>query len=957
MAICIAKAAGGKWSETGTWEEGKVPTAADDVILETTSGNVEISVAAVCRTLDCQTYKGTLTNKSQLTIGTSTAPANKICLRFPVGMTFTPNVGSSIWLKASVGTTLTISASVSLGTLLIKEGKYILAQALTCIGKLEVENPAELKTENRTITANTMEIFGAGKLIAGTSTIKVTESVGTILVIATTAVIEGTPTWELTGGGTGAKTATLGGRTFSTFIVNGDNLTFSQAATFGTLTLNTAGFANGTKFTKGLTYTITTAFTTNAKSGSVAKILSSKAGESFTFSKSSGTISLDFVELKDSHATGGAIWIAGPHSTNVSGNEGWKWEAPSFALEAEGTYAARTSIEVPKPAGLVSKKHYMLLSIYLELTNVPISIEGWKIVGEPIYQENGTAFAFVTFAKLYEGEAGPYIVTWNATSHGCNWRFAAYNNVGSVDPINAVAGAASTTSSVTERAPSVVTTVANCLLVIVGANSLGNGGTPPAGFIERTDNGGYTADGVQVAEGASGNKDVTISPASWNAAQLIALIPEDIVVRLVSQSSGASMQRSVVRSFSATQGSSTTAAPTVLRALAQTQGTTPAASLTVARGLPVAQGQSTSSPLPPNKTVPQALSVSQASTALGSLVVTRALAASDESAATSVKIVTRTTTTTQPQSAAHVIEAGRRLLCSQGSTAEATAALTHMLVATQLQNAGTTLLVGRAFSPTQGQSAAIVLGVARLLLASAPQSSTCTGGFSRTQVAAQGQLAVLALSNARSRAVSVTQPQSTTMRVGVDRSLIATQEASATIVFGRLATVMLSCEQGQSASCSRAPALRLAATQTQSMLAAINITRLLSASASAFTVCRRAPAREMTVQQQQTASATSSTTGTRTLTAAQSSSSLISLAVARTFALEQPQEATMSSAIAERILIAGKLTSSTSSATLGGDVIAASESSSVAADELVSTVGGSQQSSSIAGSDLESKVS
>lgn len=47
------------------------------------------------------------------------------------------------------------------------------------------------------------------------------------------------------------------------------------------------------------------------------------AGTPFTLSKASGTVTADYLSLKDSTATGGATFYAGSHSTDVSGNSGW----------------------------------------------------------------------------------------------------------------------------------------------------------------------------------------------------------------------------------------------------------------------------------------------------------------------------------------------------------------------------------------------------------------------------------------------------------------------------------------------------------------------------------------------------------------------------------------------------------------------------------------------------------
>ncbi len=91
MAIIVAAAGGGNWTAGGTWTGGVAPTAADDVQLASTSGNITINAASVCRSLDCTGYTGTLTHTAAfiLSIGDATAGASNIALKFVAGMTYT----------------------------------------------------------------------------------------------------------------------------------------------------------------------------------------------------------------------------------------------------------------------------------------------------------------------------------------------------------------------------------------------------------------------------------------------------------------------------------------------------------------------------------------------------------------------------------------------------------------------------------------------------------------------------------------------------------------------------------------------------------------------------------------------------------------------------------------------------------------------------------------------------
>ena len=91
MTVITAAAGGGNWSSTGTWTGAVVPTAADDVQLDASSGNVTIDAAAVARSLDCTGYTGTLTHNSGITLslGDATAGAGNVALKLVSGMTYT----------------------------------------------------------------------------------------------------------------------------------------------------------------------------------------------------------------------------------------------------------------------------------------------------------------------------------------------------------------------------------------------------------------------------------------------------------------------------------------------------------------------------------------------------------------------------------------------------------------------------------------------------------------------------------------------------------------------------------------------------------------------------------------------------------------------------------------------------------------------------------------------------
>lgn len=113
MATITAAAGGGAWTVGTTWVGNIAPTAADDALLTAASGNVTVDTGAVCRSLDCNTYTGTLTHTAAvtLTIGDGTAGAGNIALRLVAGMTYTLGSAttSAISFVSSSGTLQTIT--------------------------------------------------------------------------------------------------------------------------------------------------------------------------------------------------------------------------------------------------------------------------------------------------------------------------------------------------------------------------------------------------------------------------------------------------------------------------------------------------------------------------------------------------------------------------------------------------------------------------------------------------------------------------------------------------------------------------------------------------------------------------------------------------------------------------------------------------------------------------------
>jgi hypothetical protein len=147
----------------------------------------------------------------------------------------------------------------------------------------------------------------------------------------TTAFNNAQPTGFTTTAGTGtgkismtsasAKTFVGGGSTYNCTLSNdgAGALTIDGSNTFTTL-------ANGVQpttftFTSGTTTTLTN-WSISGTSGNLVTIGSTTTAQ-HTLSKSSGTVSADYLSISYSRATGGATWNAGANSINGGDNQGW----------------------------------------------------------------------------------------------------------------------------------------------------------------------------------------------------------------------------------------------------------------------------------------------------------------------------------------------------------------------------------------------------------------------------------------------------------------------------------------------------------------------------------------------------------------------------------------------------------------------------------------------------------
>lgn len=363
MASYTARSGEHTWGSGNTaWEltgggEGKTPAVEDTAIIPT-GAKITVAAAAKCKKLVFT--GGTL--KTEKTLGINGEGVAAPLVEGSSG-TVEETATGEIQLKINAATTCGLNTTVDLKKIAL-EG----ANATTAIFTVEANLTAatQIKLEKGVWTVGAHNVTTASLLIpssanktwkAGSGTIKLTGtnafeySEGTIE--AETAVMEVTGT---TRASPTTEKATVGGVNLtwaSTVKITADNALLK--ATAGTMTITTlelanAGGSKGMFFTQAGIYKVTT-LTVNSKAGSVLKLLSGTKGEQWKISKAAGTVTLDYVEIEDSKAEGGATWEAGPHSSPDKGNNtGW-----AFATSTPLTLTVTQNTAPTLDAGAVGR--------------------------------------------------------------------------------------------------------------------------------------------------------------------------------------------------------------------------------------------------------------------------------------------------------------------------------------------------------------------------------------------------------------------------------------------------------------------------------------------------------------------------------------------------------------------------------------------------------------------------
>lgn len=333
---------GNNWTTDANWAEGSKPTNADVAVFDASSGDVVLdATGAVCQSLDFTGYSGTVTRVAANVVIVGGASAGAISLSPSATHT-----GLVITCSSSVsGNTIASNGATSFGWTFDGTGDWTLSDAFATTTLVSVTR-GTLDTNDKSVTIQrlTCNSTNTRSLVLGSSVITVTgQGTGTwdcgqtgSHVSSGLTVECGTSVIALTSTSSTAKRFTGGGNTWhivrltmggtGTFDFRGSN-TYYAIQTTGTPAAITLRFYGGHTHT----FTGDDPLPSGTPGNLVTISSDTTEATTHTLSKSSGVVSVDYMHISNSVATGGAQWYAGANSTDGGGNSGWIFSAPPAA--------------------------------------------------------------------------------------------------------------------------------------------------------------------------------------------------------------------------------------------------------------------------------------------------------------------------------------------------------------------------------------------------------------------------------------------------------------------------------------------------------------------------------------------------------------------------------------------------------------------------------------------------
>lgn len=315
-----------KWSATSGGASGaSVPTISDDVFIDANSGTglytVNVQSPAACKSFHATSTSGCTVSMASGTVQIDGSIEMDDTVTFITGAQITLTGSGTLYFGSGTriinsplivdgfGITVTLLSAFSLG------GSFTLTSGTFDLGSY-------------TITVNSFTSTGSSArgIVFGTvGNLNITNSSNSFTVSGTNFSSSTEPNARIRMLSSSAKTFNGGGFSYPTLQNYGNGaLTITGSNTFVDLT----NYSQPTtfNFTAGTTQTLAS-FGLNGTSGSPVTIQSTSAGSQATLSKASGTVSANWLTVKDINATGGATWNAA-NSIDYGNNSGWNITSP-----------------------------------------------------------------------------------------------------------------------------------------------------------------------------------------------------------------------------------------------------------------------------------------------------------------------------------------------------------------------------------------------------------------------------------------------------------------------------------------------------------------------------------------------------------------------------------------------------------------------------------------------------
>lgn len=319
-------------SSGGTGADTNFPLAQDTIVIDNSTTGSSLTVATYsigALDLSNRTDAFTLTSGGFVFFGSAYTLGSGVTLagtgnmqvnRFSAGNVDFNTAGKTVTFPIQVyvgsGTLRLQSAITSTNSINLTSGTINLNgfnfTATTFASSLALLN------RNLTFNGGTLTLTGSGSTVLNVSASLFSTTAGT-----------GTGTINMTSAS--AKTFAGGGATYNCTLNNGGAGALTITGSNVITTLSNSVQPTTFTFTAGTTTTLTN-WNVSGTAGNLVTIGSATAAN-HTLSKTSGTVSANFLSISRSTATGGATWYAGSGSTDGGNNSGWIFTDPPSVVQ------------------------------------------------------------------------------------------------------------------------------------------------------------------------------------------------------------------------------------------------------------------------------------------------------------------------------------------------------------------------------------------------------------------------------------------------------------------------------------------------------------------------------------------------------------------------------------------------------------------------------------------------